>query len=74
MAVIYLRHPIHGDKVACSEIEAQYDRENGWVDFKDCGIKSPIIMGGQPLLTRAVGFTAEQPQAELQFAVDKVFA
>jgi len=47
---------------------------HGWVDFKDCGIKAPIIPGGQPLLTRAVGFTAEQPQAELQFAVDKVFA
>ena len=47
---------------------------HGWVDFRDCGLKTPIIMGGQPLLTRAVGFTAEQPQAELQFAVDKVFA
>jgi len=47
---------------------------HGWVDFKDCGILSPMIPGGQPLLTRAVGFTAEQPQAELQFAVDKVFA
>ncbi len=46
----------------------------GWVDFADCGIKAPVIAGGQPLLTRAVGFTAEQPQAELQFAVDKVFA
>jgi len=47
---------------------------NGWVDFADCKLKSPIIPGGQPLLTRSCGFTAEQPQAELQFAVDKVFA
>lgn len=46
----------------------------GWVDFADCGLMAPVIAGGQPLLTRAVGFTAEQPQAELQFAVDKVFA
>jgi len=46
----------------------------GWIDFKDCKLKAPIIAGGQPLLTRAVGFTAEQPQAQLQFAVDKVFA
>jgi len=46
----------------------------GWIDFKDCKLKAPIIQGGQPLLTRAVGFTAEQPQAQLQFAVDKVFA
>jgi len=46
----------------------------GWVDFKDCDLKSPVISGGQPLLTRAVGFTAEQPQAQIQLAVDKVFA
>jgi len=47
---------------------------HGWVDFKDCGIKSPVIPGGQPLLTRAVGFTAEQPQAQIQMWTDKVFA
>lgn len=46
----------------------------GWVDFADCKLQAPIIKGGQPLLTRCVGFTAEQPQAQLQFAVDKVFA
>ena len=33
MAAIYLRHPVHGEKVACSEFEAQDDRANGWVDF-----------------------------------------
>lgn len=33
MAVIYLKHPVHGQKVACSDIEANYDRGNGWVDF-----------------------------------------
>lgn len=46
----------------------------GWVDFADCGLASPIIPGGQPLLTRACGFTAEQPQAIIQMATDKVFA
>jgi len=45
----------------------------GWCDFKDCRIKSPIIMGGQPFETRGMSFTAEQPQAVLQLAVDKVF-
>ena len=45
-----------------------------WVDFADVGLKSPVISGGTPFLTRCVGFTAEQPQAEIQFAVDKVFA
>jgi len=47
---------------------------HGWVDFNDCKLKSPVIPGGQPLLTRALSFTAEQPQAQLQLAVDKVFA
>ena len=46
----------------------------GWVDFADCKLKSPIIPGGQPLLTRAMSFTAEQPQAIIQMATDKVFA
>lgn len=27
---IYLKHPIHGTKVACSNMEAEYDEQNGW--------------------------------------------
>lgn len=30
MAVIYLQHPVHGHKVACSDFEADYDEQNGW--------------------------------------------
>ncbi len=30
MAVIYLRHIVHGTKVACSEQEAKYDETKGW--------------------------------------------
>lgn len=30
MAVIYLRHPTHGAKVAISDMEAEHDRQNGW--------------------------------------------
>ena len=30
MAVIYLKHPVHGSKVACSEFEAEGDKANGW--------------------------------------------
>ena len=33
MAVIYLRHPVHGKNVACMEAEAVYDEKNGWVRF-----------------------------------------
>jgi len=45
-----------------------------FVDFARCGIKSPIIRGGTPFLTKCVGYTAEQPQAVIQFYVDKAFA
>lgn len=33
MAVIYLKHPKHGTKVACSEEEAAYDAKSGWERF-----------------------------------------
>ena len=33
MAVIYLRHPIHGAKVACSDMEAEFDMNRGWEPF-----------------------------------------
>lgn len=33
MAAIYLKHPIHGAKVATMELEAIYDEGNGWVRF-----------------------------------------
>ena len=31
--VIYLRHPLHGTKVAISEIEAEYDLKYGWLPY-----------------------------------------
>ena len=33
MAVIYLRHPVHGSKVATLDIEAEYDEQNGWARY-----------------------------------------
>lgn len=33
MPVIYLRHPIHGAKVATLHLEAEYDEQNGWEQF-----------------------------------------
>ena len=33
MSVIYLQHERHGNKVACSEAEAQYDESKGWVRY-----------------------------------------
>jgi hypothetical protein len=31
--IIYLRHPIHGTKVATLEAEAEADKQNGWEEF-----------------------------------------
>jgi hypothetical protein len=28
--VIYMRHPLHGNKVAIAEAEAEADEKNGW--------------------------------------------
>lgn len=33
MAVIYLTHPVHGQKVACIEDEAVNDEKNGWTRY-----------------------------------------
>jgi hypothetical protein len=30
---IYLKHPVHGTKVAIAELEAKYDERNGWVRY-----------------------------------------
>ena len=32
--VIYMRHPVHGKKVAIAEAEAVYDEKNGWERFE----------------------------------------
>jgi hypothetical protein len=33
MPIIYLRHPRHGEKVAISDMEAEYDEQNGWTRY-----------------------------------------
>lgn len=33
MPVIYLCHPIHGNKVAFNDLEANLDCENGWMRY-----------------------------------------
>ena len=30
---IYLRHPVHGNKIATMDAEAIYDEENGWTRY-----------------------------------------
>ena len=31
--VIYLKHPVHGAKVATLDLEAEADEKNGWVRY-----------------------------------------
>ena len=31
--VIYLRHSVHGTKVAISHVEAEHDKREGWEQF-----------------------------------------
>jgi len=40
MAVIYLKHPIHGHKVACNDMEADYDENHGWERYT---VDTPIV-------------------------------
>ena len=30
---IYLKHPVHGTKIATMSLEAEYDETNGWVRY-----------------------------------------
>ena len=34
MSVIYMRHDVHGTKVACSDDEAKADEKNGWKRYE----------------------------------------
>ena len=42
MAAIYLKHEIHGTKVACSDMEAEYDEKNGWVRYNTDTQPTPV--------------------------------
>jgi hypothetical protein len=30
MPLIYMKHPVHGDKIATLELEAEHDEKHGW--------------------------------------------
>jgi len=50
-----------------------YTNAPGMVDFAKVGLKCPVIAGGVPFKTACIGYTAEQPQAKIEFLVDKAF-
>jgi len=34
MPIIYMKHPIHGTKVATMELEAEHDETHGWERYE----------------------------------------
>lgn len=42
--VIYLKHPVHGTKVAISDIEAKYDALAGWERFNPEDVIEPVAV------------------------------
>lgn len=59
---IYLKHPIHGTKVAISDIEAECDVENGWTIYN---LSTPSI-AEEVINTLAVKrkYTRKVPEVE----------
>ena len=51
MAVIYLRHAVHGTKVACSDGEAAADCANGWQRYSLDEPVEPVVEKGFPVDT-----------------------
>ena len=51
MPNIYLKHPIHGAKIATMEMEAEYDEQNGWVrynlDETEPEVEIPVFLQSQ---------------------------
>jgi hypothetical protein len=46
--VIYMRHPVHGNKVAIAEAEAEFDEKNGWERY-DVGA---LLTPSEPVLNQ----------------------
>ena len=42
MAVYYLKHPIHGTKVACADFEKEADLKLGWKEYDPTKKEVPI--------------------------------
>jgi len=40
--VIYLRHPVHGSKVAIADAEADADEKNGWERYELGALLTPV--------------------------------
>lgn len=43
MPIIYLKHPVHGTKVATMDAEAEYDEANGWKRYELDTQPAPVV-------------------------------
>jgi hypothetical protein len=43
MPIIYLKHPIHGTKVATMDAEAEYDEAQGWKRYELDTQPAPVV-------------------------------
>jgi hypothetical protein len=42
MSIVYLKHPLHGTKIATLDAEIQYDEQNGWTRC-DLNTQSEVV-------------------------------
>ena len=61
MALIHLKHDIHGEKIATMELEAEFDEKNGWVRYTP-GEDAPVQQSVNELRPRR---RREQADAKL---------
>ena len=64
MAVIYLKHPTHGAKVAISEEEAKQDERNGWSRFNVGDTSDTVSANGLTTARRRRQSADPQPDEE----------
>lgn len=39
----YLRHPVHGTKIATLEMEVEHDKEHGWTEYDPEAFIAPEV-------------------------------
>jgi hypothetical protein len=54
MPNIYLKHPVHGAKVAIATDEAAADKRNGWVEFDPSAPKAPAKVAQEAPVVNAL--------------------
>lgn len=62
--MIYLRHHVHGTKVATLEMEAIYDEENGWTRYNPDTPSAPVAADNS-LVSRRRGRPPRQQQEQV---------